>query len=120
MPGVGHVSVALQAGPDSMRGPQVISGGVEERVPFALEGGFAGSLPEKEACSLEPATEVTLFRLSLGVGEAGERNDAVLHDSSVSYEDHIGQSLLTMDQANIRHALQVAVQLLPLGEGEIS
>jgi hypothetical protein len=40
----------------------------------------------------------------------------MLDHGSVRDEDHIGRSGLPVDQADVGDALQVAVQLLPLGE----
>ena len=46
--------------------------GIEEGVALAFEGGLAGGLPDEEAGALEPAAEILLFGLALGVGEAGD------------------------------------------------
>lgn len=120
VPGIGDVTVALKAGPDAVGSPEVIAFCVEERVSLAFEGGLARSLPDEKPGRLKPAPEVAFFRLPLRMGEAGERDDAVVHESGMTNKDHVGESLLSVNEADIADALQLAVQLAPLCVGQIA
>lgn len=119
VPCVGDMTVALQAGAKAMGSPEVVASCIEEGVALTFKCGLARSLPEKEACGFKPAAKMFFLRLSLGMREAGESYDAVLHQRCMADENHIGQSLLGVDQANVGDALQLAMKLFPLSEGEI-
>jgi len=67
VPGGGDVAVAVQAGADAMRRPELRAVVREEGVALALEGGLARCVPEQEALALEPAPEVVFLGLALGV-----------------------------------------------------
>ena len=79
----------VAAGSGAVGHPEVVAVGVEHGVALALEGGLSGGVPEEEAGVLEPAAEVGLFGLALGVGEAGDGGDAVGDDGGVGDEDHV-------------------------------
>ena len=120
MPGVGYVAVALAAGADAVGCPEVVAGGVEEGVTLAFEGGLAGGFPDEEAGALEPASEVLLFGLALRVGEAGDSGYSVLHESGVGDEDHVGQFGSGLEETDVGDALQMLVEVVPLGKGGVA
>ena len=55
-----------------------------------LRRGCAGDVENREAGLLEPAAEVLLFVLTLGVEEAADRYDSVALEAGVGGEDHVG------------------------------
>ncbi len=112
--------MGVLAGADAMGDPEVFTVGVEGGVALALEGGLAGGLPEEEAGFLEPAAQGGLFRAALGVGEAGERGDAVGDERGVGYEDHVRRTRTGVKQADVSDALELAVEIAPLKEGIVT
>ncbi len=119
MPCVGDVAVALTAGADAVSCPEMVAGGVEECITLAFEGCLARGLPDEEAGALEPAAEVLLFGLTLRVGEAGDGGYTVLHESGVGDEDHVGQIGPGGQETDVGDALQVMVEVVPLGKGGV-
>ena len=89
-PGFAQVGVAGLGGAWAVAGPEAGAVGGEEGVAFALEGDGAREFEHLVAGFAEPATEVRLFALSLGVVEAAEGDDAIALEAGVGGEDHVG------------------------------
>ena len=62
----------------------------EESVTFAFEGDAAGDVKDRVAGVLEPAAEMFLFVLALGVEEAADGYHSVALKTGVGGEDHVG------------------------------
>src|SRR5215469_5549161 len=120
MPRIRYVAVALAASTKAVGRPEMVSGRIEQRIAFTLEGGLTWGLPNEEACLLEPAPKVRLLRLALRMGKAGKRSDTVLNQCRMADKHHIRRSGPAVDQANVRDALEMMVEILPLSEGLIS
>ena len=68
----------------------------------------------------KPAAEVLLLGLTLRVGEAGDGGYPVLHESGVGDEDHVGQIGPSLKESDVGDALQMLVEVVPLGEGGVA
>ena len=77
-------------GAGTVADPEAAAVGCEECVAFAFEGSGAGNVDEGVTGLLEPAAEVRLFALALGVKEAADGDDAVVLEAGVGGEDHVG------------------------------
>ena len=120
VPCVGDVAVGCAAGANAVCSPKRGAGVVEEDVSFTFEGGFAGSFPEEEALTDEPAAEERGFGSALGWVEAGDSGDTVMDEGSVTDEDHIGTAGLGVKETHVGDAAEYVVHALPLSEGEVA
>jgi hypothetical protein len=112
--------MAMAAGANPVRGPQMAPVGGKDRIALALERGLARSLPEQKPVLLQPAPQRCLLNLALWMGKARNRGNPVLHQRCVSHEDHVGRSWHSWDEPHIGNPLQLPVQLPPLREGHIA
>ena len=77
-------------GAGAVANPEACAVGGEEGVAFAFEGRGAGGVDDCVAGELEPAAEMGLFALTLGVEEAADGDGAVALEACVGGEDHVG------------------------------
>lgn len=69
---------------------------------------------------MEPAAEVRLFALTLGMMEAAEGYDAIADESGIGGEDHVGRAGLWFYEKHVRDPGERGVQLLPLRGGMLA
>ncbi len=120
MPRVGYVAMRGAAGANAVGGPESGAVVVEGEVAFAFDGSFAGGFPEEKTLRDEPAAKVGGFGSALLGVEAGDSRDAVVDESAVGKEDHIGTAGLGMKEANVGDGTKNVVHSLPLGKGQIA
>jgi hypothetical protein len=107
----------LMAGGDgagAVANPEAGAVGGEEGVAFAFEGRGAGGVDDGVACFAEPAAEVRLFALALGMEEAADGNGAIALETGVGGEDHVGGAGLRLDELNVGDGADGFVEALPL------
>ncbi len=97
--------------------PETGKTGGEEGVTFAFEGGFARKVKDGVTVLLEPAAEVRLFALALGMEEAGKGDAAVVLDAGVGGEDHVGRAGLGCDEEDVGEWREGGMEVAPLGFG---
>ena len=69
---------------------------------------------------LHPLAEEGGLAAALAVAEAGERGDAVMHESSVANEGHVGAAFFRVQHVDVGHGAEGVVEGLPLGEGGVA
>ena len=84
VPDFAECAVAGERGAKAVAGPETAAVGREEGVAFAFEGSVAGNVDKFVTGLKEPAAEVGLFVLALGVTEAADGYDAVVGSGSTS------------------------------------
>ena len=94
--------------------PEAGAVGGEEGVAFAFEWRGAGGVEDGIACFSEPAAEVWLFALALGVEEAADGDGAVALEACVGGEDHVGGAGLRLDELDVGDGADGFVEALPL------
>ena len=82
-------AVAGGCGAGTVARPEAAAIGREEGVAFAFKWSGAGDIDDGVTGVLEPAAEVRLFCLTLGVEEAADGYDAVVLEAGVGGEDHV-------------------------------
>src|SRR6516164_3222509 len=83
VPGAGKKMVALVGSTWAVAGPQTRAIRGEERIALSFKRYLAGNIEDGVASGVEPAAEVLLFSLALGVEEAAENDDAIVLKTSV-------------------------------------
>jgi hypothetical protein len=106
--------VAGGVGAGAVANPEAGAVSGEECVAFAFEGGGAGRVDDGVAGELEPAAEMELFALALGVEEAADGDGAVALEAGVGGEDHVGGTGLGLDELDVGDRGDGFVKALPL------
>ena len=82
---------------------------IEDSIAFSFEGSLTWRIPDQKTCFQKPLPQMRLLGLPLGMREARDSCQPMLHQRCMRHKHHIRRTLARVQQAHIGNPQQLLV-----------